>query len=105
VHIYVIQLDFLHVKLLKGQCLIYTVFKTIIVFYRTLNDEMPVDEWVYSNFERQLNLRQSTFIVNRHNNLLVWMNAMASRFFTLNNQIPSEWLNETHQKFKLYCKE
>ena len=72
--------------------------------YKTFNDQTQSDEWVHLNFEQLVNSRQTTFMINRNNKLNVGMNALACRFYALNNKIPLEWLNETYLKFKLKCK-
>ena len=56
------------------------------------------------NFNQILTSRQSKFFSLRGNNKRVGLNAIANRFFILNNRIPLNWFNLSIDSFKVHCK-
>ena len=50
-------------------------------------------EWAALNFNKILTSRQAMFLSSKWNNKKVSLNALANRFFIINNQIPLTWFS------------
>ena len=79
-------------------------YKLALLLFKTFNDKIPYDEWLFLNFEKQNTSCQTNFMINRNNNLVVGLNALSNRLVSLNGEIPLVWLNENFVRFKLLCK-
>jgi hypothetical protein len=47
------------------------------------------------NFDQFVNSQQTTFKTSKNDILLVGMNALSNRFYSVNGLIPFEWFNES----------
>ena len=56
-------------------------------------------------FNQILTLRQTNSKCGESNKLKVGLNALANRFFALNDKIPLKWLEGGFETFKIKCKE
>ena len=61
-------------------------------------------EWAALNFNQILTSRQVTFRSLQQHKHRVGLNALANRFFILNDKIPLEWFNMSMDTFKVNCK-
>ena len=65
----------------------------------------PTLERCALHFDQILTSRQTKFKSRKSNNLKVGMNALATRLFILNVQIPIKWLDSGYETFKVKCQE
>ena len=79
-------------------------YKLALLLFKTFNDKIPYDEWLYLKIEQQNSSHQINFMINRNNNLVVGLNALSNRLISLNGEIPLVWLNENFVRYKLLCK-
>ena len=102
------QYDISHVNLHKitnrATPDMFCKYKLALLLFKTFNDKIPFDEWISLNFEQQNSSRQTNFMINKNNNLVVGLNALSNRLISLNGEIPLVWLNENYTKYKLLCK-
>ena len=71
---------------------------------RTYTSQSFKMEFVALNMNTILTSRQTKFIAIKSNNRKVGLNALANRFYILNNRIPFCELNKSFESFKLFCK-
>ena len=78
----------------------YCTYNMSLLLYKTFNDKITRDEWIHLNIDQHMTSRQTNFMINRNNNLVVGMNALSNRFYALlNGLIPLTWFNDGYQKF------
>ena len=82
----------------------YLSYKMAISLYRHYNSENYSLEWVSLNYNQIITSRQTKFISSKAHIKRVGINALANRFYILNNTIPFFWLNLSYITFKLKCK-
>ena len=80
------------------------VVKTCFGPLSTLQQHQSVFGMVCSPFIQILISRQTKFKTGKSNRLKVGQNALANRFFILNDQIPIKWLEGGYETFKVKCK-
>ena len=95
-------------------CKMYLLFKCSVTrichtnlplkLYRTFNDRTPTQDWLNTNENIILGLRQTKFSINKSCRLKVGMNALSNRFNYLNEKIDLNWLNLSYKSFKIKCK-
>jgi hypothetical protein len=61
-------------------------YKLALLFYKTINEELPEQDWLSLNFNQIFTSRQSKFGINKTNRLLVGMNTLHNQFHELNGQ-------------------
>jgi hypothetical protein len=54
-------------------------YKLALLLFKTFNDKIPYDEWLFLNKEQQNSSPQSNFMINPNNNLVVGLNALSNR--------------------------
>ena len=81
------------------------LYKHSLALFRLYNLNEPTLEWCALNFNQVLTSRQAKFKSMKSNKLKVGLNALANRFFILNDQIPIIWLEGGFETFKVKCKE
>ena len=79
-------------------------YKLAICLLKVYNVTFNQVEFVGQNFNQILTGRQTNFISLKSNNFKVGINALANRFYLLNNKIPLQWLNLSLNTFKVHCK-
>ena len=82
----------------------FLLYRHALALYKITNDNNHSLEWAALNFNQILTSRQSKFFSLRGNNKRVGLNAIANRFFILNNRIPLNWFNLSIDSFKVHCK-
>jgi hypothetical protein len=82
----------------------FCTYKLCLLLYKLYNNEYPIEEWTYLNFEQILTSRQTHFKITNNHNLIVGKNAITNRLNFLNDKIPLTWLNKSFIQFKLECK-
>ena len=82
----------------------FMLYKNAINLYRLYNEGHGSIEWVALNFNQILTSRQTKFMSIKANRKKVGINAIANRFYILNNKIPLTWLNLSFASYKLHCK-
>ena len=82
----------------------FSKYKLSLLLYKTFNDGLPEADWLMLNFDQVNTGRQSKFIIQKSNKLLVGLNILSNRLHVLNNKIPLEWLNLSIDSFKIQCK-
>ena len=76
-------------------------YKSSLLLYRTLNDEIPEADWLFLNFSQVITRRQNIFMIRKTNNFNVGLNVSNNKFHVLNGCIPLEWLNIPINSFKV----
>ncbi len=79
-------------------------YKLALPLFKIFNGKIPYEEWLFLNIEQQNKSRQTNFMINRNNNLVVGLNKLSNRLVSLNGEIPLVWLNENFVRFRLLCK-
>ena len=82
----------------------FCTYKLCLLLYKLYNNEYPLEEWTFLNFEQILTSRQTHFKITNNHNLIVGKNAITNRLNFLNDKIPLTWLNKSFTQFKLECK-
>ena len=82
-----------------------TNYKLALMLHKIFNSTNQSDEWIHLNINQVFTSRQTSFHINRQNNLTVGMNALSSRLFFINDKIPLEWLNKQFESYKIECKQ
>ena len=83
----------------------YSKYKTALLLYWILNDNVPHDEWTNLNDNIINTSRQTCFKTSRNHKRIVGPNCIANRLHSLNDTIPLTWLNYSPNKYKIACKE
>ena len=79
-------------------------YKMSLQLYRTINLQVPTQDWVSLNLNSINTTRQTKFSTNRTNRLKVGMNQLANRLYLINNKIELDWFNHSVDTFKIKCK-
>ena len=83
----------------------YLLYKHALCLFKMINITPPYSlEWAALNFNQILTSRQVTFRSLQQHKHRVGLNALANRFFILNDTIPLEWFNMSLDTFKVNCK-
>ena len=72
--------------------------------YRTINLQVPTQDWVSLNLNAINTTRQTKFSTNRINRLKVGMNLLSNRLCIINNKIDLDWLSLSINSYKVKCK-
>ena len=82
----------------------FLLYRHALCLFKLINYPIFQTEWVALNFNQILTSRQTKFCSSRANRKKVGLNALANRFFILNNRIPLDWFNMSINTFKIHCK-
>ena len=82
----------------------YLNYRHALTLHRTFWGNINSLEFAALNFNIILTSRQTNFASIKRNRLKVGLNALANRFYILNNRIPLCELNKSIESFKIYCK-
>ena len=80
------------------------LYKMAICLFKVYNNDFNVVEFAHLNFNQVLTGRQTLFETLKSNKTKVGLNALANRFFILNNTIPLKWFNMSLETYKVHCK-
>ena len=80
------------------------IYKIALTLFKLYNKNFNCVEFVHLNFNQIITGRQSKFRTHKNHNNKVGLNALASRFYYLNDLIPLSWLNLSIDSFKVHCK-
>ena len=80
------------------------MYKHYLALYKLYNQNKPSLEWCSLHINQIFTSRQTNFKIWKSNNLKVGLNALANRFFILNDMIPLNWLEGGFDTFKIKCK-
>ena len=94
----------LHIIANRATPEMFCTYKLSLLLHKLYNNEYPIEEWTFLNFEQILTSRQTHFKITNNHNLLVGKNAITNRLNSLNDKIPLLWLNKSFVQFKLECK-
>ena len=82
----------------------FSHYKLALMLHILYNTEVYTTEWIHLNVNHVITSRQTSFHINKTNNLNVGMNALANRLNLINDKIPLELLNKSYNSFKIECK-
>ena len=82
----------------------FLLYKHALSLFKLINCPIFQTEWVALNFNQILTSRQTKFFSAKANKRKVGLNALANRFFILNNRIPLDWFKMSIDTFKVHCK-
>jgi hypothetical protein len=82
----------------------FSHYKLALMLHFLYNTEVYTTEWIHLNVNHVITSRQTSFHINKTNNLNVGMNALANRLNLINDKIPLELLNKSYNSFKIECK-
>ena len=82
----------------------FCTYKLCLLIHKLYNNEYPLEEWTYLNFEQILTSTQTQFKITNNNNLMVGKNAITNRLNSLNDKIPLLWFKKSFIQLKLECK-
>ena len=82
----------------------YLLYKHALALYKLYWSDEPTNEFCALNYNSILTSRQTNFITTKDNKRRVGLNALANRFYPLNNRIPLMQLNKSLNSYKIFCK-
>ena len=82
----------------------YLLYKHALSLHKLYNSNVHSMEWVALNVNQINTSRQTNFISTKSHKKRVGLNALANRFFILNNKIPLAELSKSLNTFKIFCK-
>ena len=82
----------------------YLLYKHALALYKLYWSDEPTNEFCALNYNSILTSRQTNFITTKDNKRRVGLNALANRFYPLNNRIPLMKLNKSLNSYKIFCK-
>ena len=82
----------------------FLLYKHALALYKLFWSKNMSTEFLALNLNTILTTRQVNFIATRNNKRKVGLNALANRFYLLNNRIPLSQLNKSLDCYKVYCK-
>jgi hypothetical protein len=94
----------LHVKAKRATPSQFTNYKLALMLHKLYNSDVHSNEWLHLNFNQIITSRQTSFRINKNNNLNIGMNALSNRLLYLNGKIPFLWLNKSLNSYKIECK-
>ena len=94
----------LHIIANRATPEMFCTYKLSLLLHKLYNNEYPIEEWTFLNFEQILTSRQTHFKITNNHNLLVGKNAITNRLNSLYDKIPLLLLNKSFVQFKLECK-
>ena len=80
------------------------MYKHAFALFQLYNNTIPSLEWCALHINQIINSRQTKFKSGKSNRLKVGQNALANRFYILNDEIPNKWLEGGYETFKVKCK-
>jgi hypothetical protein len=66
----------------------FTNYKLALMLHKLYNSDVQINEWLHLNLNQIITSPQTSFRINRSNNLNIGMNALANRLLYLNGKIP-----------------
>ena len=82
----------------------FLLYKHALALYKLYWSDEPTIEFCALNYNSILTSRQTNFITSKDNKRRVGLNALANRFYSLNNRIPLMQLNKSLNSYKIFCK-
>ena len=82
----------------------YLLYKHAIALYKLYWSPTYTIEFAALNWNTVLTTSQTNFIATKENKRRVGLNALANRFYILNNQIPLSALSKGLDSYKIFCK-
>ena len=82
----------------------YILYKHALALQKLINSNDHNIEFVALNLNVIFTSRQTNFLTRKENKIWVGLNALANRFFILNNEIPLTQFNSSLDTFKIFCK-
>ena len=82
----------------------YLLYKHALTLHKLINSNDHNIEFVALNLNVIFTSRQTNFLTRKENKIRFGLNALANRFFILNNEIPLTQFNSSLDTFKIFCK-
>ena len=83
----------------------YLLYTHALALYKLMSLQSYSIEWAALNFNQVLTSRQTKFKTRSNNVKRVGKNALAERFYVLNERIPLNWFGKSLDSFKVLCKQ